>query len=120
MFFWIKQNEDVQRANYNLEAARNDLDSIRNQTAAIITTLYRNAQLAYKTAVLYRDSLIPLAQQDFQVALIAYQSGKIDFVTLASATRRSSDSRVAYLQAANQFLAARVAVEQAIGGPLEK
>jgi len=120
VFFWIKQNEDVQRANYNLEAARNDLDSIRNQTAAILTTLYRNAQLAYKTAVLYRDSLIPLAQQDFQVALIAYQSGKIDFVTLASAIRRSSDSRVAYLQAANQFLAARVAVEQAIGGPLEK
>ena len=54
VFFWIKQNEDVKRANYNLEAARDDLDSIRNQTAAIVTTLYRNAQLAYQTAMLDR------------------------------------------------------------------
>ncbi len=120
LFFWIKQNEDVKRANYNLDAAREDLNSIRNQTAAIVTTLYRNAQVAEQTARLYRDSLVPLAQQDFRVALVAYQSGKIDFVTLASAIRRSSDSRVAYLQAVNQFLATRIALEQAIGGPLEK
>jgi outer membrane protein TolC len=120
VFFWIKQNEDVKRANYNLDAARNDLNSIRNQTAAMVTTLYRNAQVAEQTATLYRDSLVPLAQQDFRVALVAYQSGKIDFVTLASAIRRSSDSRVAYLQAANQLLATRIALEQAIGGSLEK
>ena len=120
VFFWLKQNEDVKRASDNLEAARNDLNSIRNQTAAIVTTLYRNAQLAYQTAMLYRDSLIPLAQQNFQVALVAYQSDKIDFVTLASAIQRNFASRVAYLQAANQFLAAQVSLEQAIGGPLEK
>jgi outer membrane protein, heavy metal efflux system len=120
VFFWLKQNEDVKRASDNLDAARNDLNSIRNQTAAIVTTLYRNAQLAYQTSLLYRDSLIPLAQQNFQVALIAYQSGKIDFVTLASAIRRSYDSRAAYLQASNQYLAARVAIEQAIGEPLGK
>ena len=120
MFFWLKQNEDVKRAGYDLEAARDDLNSIRNQTAAIVTTLYRNALLAYQTALLYRDSLIPLARQNFQVALIAYESGRIDFVTLASAIRRSYDSRAAYLQAANQYLAAQVALEQAIGEPLEK
>ncbi|HEY1851746.1 MAG TPA: TolC family protein [Candidatus Binataceae bacterium] len=120
VFFWLKQNEDVKRAGYNLEAAREDLNSIKNQTAAIVTTLYRNALLAYQTALLYRDSLIPLAQQNFQVALIAYESGRIDFVTLASAIRRGYDSRAAYLQAANQYIAARVALEQAIGEPLEK
>ena len=121
VFFWLKQNEDVKRASYNLEAAREDLDSIRNQTAAIVTTLYRNAHCSrIRRALLYRDSLIPLARQNFQVALIAYESGKIDFVTLASAIRRSYDSRAAYLQAANQFLAAQVALEQAIGEPLEK
>ena len=120
VFFWLKQNEDVTRASYNLEAARNDLNSIKNQTAAIVTTLYRNAKLAYQTAMLYRDSLIPLAQQNFRVALVSYESGKIDFVTLASAIRRSYDSRVAYLQSANQYFAARIALEQAIGGALEK
>jgi outer membrane protein, heavy metal efflux system len=120
IFFWIKQREDVTRANYDLDAARDNAALIRNQTAATVTTLYRNAGLAGDTAALYRDSLIPLARQDFSVALIAYQSGKIDFTTLSGALLRAYTARVAYLQAANQYLAAQVALEQAVGGPVSK
>lgn len=118
LFFWLKQAEDAKRAGFDLAAAREDLDSIRAQTAAGVTNLYRTAQLDRDTALLYRDSLIPLARQGFEVALVAYQSGKIDFVSLAGALRRSYDARVAYLQAANQFLATKVALEQAIGQPV--
>lgn len=118
IFFWVKQKEDVRRAESDLEAARDDLGSIRSQTAAAVTSLYRNALLAYDTAVLYRDTLAPLARQDFEVALVAYSSGKIDFVALAAALRRNYDARVTYLQAANQFVANRVALEQAVGQPL--
>jgi len=120
LFFWLKQNEDVTRASYDLEAAREDLSSIKNQTAAQVTTLYRQAQLSYSTAVLYRNSLIPLARQWFEVALVGYQGSKIDFVTLVTTLRQSNDARVAYLQAANQFLAQRIALEQAIGGPIPR
>jgi len=120
LFFWLKQNEDVTRAGYDLEAAREDLSSIKNQTAAQVTTLYRQAQLSYSTAVLYRNSLIPLARQWFEVALVGYQGSKIDFVTLATTLRQSNDARVVYLQAANQFLAQRIALEQAIGGPIPR
>ena len=118
VFFWMKQNEDVTRARSNLEAARNDFKSIESQTAAAVTSLYRSAQLGYETAILFRDSLTPLARQNFQVALTAYESGKIDFVTLASALRRSYDARASYLQSTNQFLAGQVSLEQAIGSPL--
>ncbi|MGH7908067.1 MAG: hypothetical protein ACREP6_15695, partial [Candidatus Binataceae bacterium] len=59
-------------------------------------------------------------RQDFQVGLVAYTSGKIDFVTLSGTLLRSYNARISYLQAANQFLAGRVALEQAIGEPLPK
>ncbi len=118
IFFWLKQNEDVARARTQLEASRYDLVSVKNQTAATVTSLYRSAQYGYQTAILYRESLIPLANEDFEVALIAYQSGKISFVALAAALRRGYDARVSYLQAANQFVANRVALEQAVGAPL--
>jgi outer membrane protein, heavy metal efflux system len=120
IFFWLKQNEDVVKAQSDLAAARADLASVKSQTAAAVTTVFRNAQFAYETAILYRDSLTPLARQDFEVALVAYQSGKIDFVTLAAALQRDYGARVNYLQAANQFLAGRVALEQAIGAPLSQ
>jgi outer membrane protein TolC len=120
VFFWLKQREDVTRANYDLQAAHDDLASIRSQTAAAVTSLYRSAQYAYQTSATYQETLIPLAKQNFEVALIAYTSGKIDFVTLATALRNSYAARINYLQAANQYLAGRVALEQAIGGPLTR
>jgi cobalt-zinc-cadmium efflux system outer membrane protein len=118
IFFWLKQNEDIARARTNLEASRYDLTSVKNQTAAMVTSLYRSAQYGYQTAILYRRSLIPLANENFEVALTAYQSGKISFVALAAALRRGYDARVSYLQSANQFVANRVALEQAVGAPL--
>jgi outer membrane protein, heavy metal efflux system len=118
VFFWIKQNEDIARAHADLEAARYDLESIRSQTAAQVINLYRTAQIAYSAALLYRNSLIPLARQDFGVALIAYQSRKIDFVALSGSLRITYESRVAYLQAVNRFMATRAALEQATGSPL--
>jgi outer membrane protein, heavy metal efflux system len=118
IFFWFKQREDNTRAGYDLEAARQDLNSIVNQTAAQVTTLYRQAQFAYTTAKLYRDTLIPLARQAFTVGLTSYTNGKLDFATLINTFRQQSDARVAYLQAVNQLLAQRIALEQAIGQPL--
>ncbi|HEY6421044.1 MAG TPA: TolC family protein, partial [Candidatus Binataceae bacterium] len=115
LFFWLKQNEDVERARVSLEAARSDLNLVRSQTAATVTTLYRSAQYGYETSLLYRDSLTPLARQDFEVALIGYQSGKLDFNGLSGALKRNYDARINFLQAANQFLAGEVALEQAIG-----
>jgi cobalt-zinc-cadmium efflux system outer membrane protein len=120
IFFWMKQNEDVVRAKASLQAARSDQALIRIQTAAAVATLYRNAQFAYESSILYRDSLIPLARQNLRVALTAYQSGKIDFVTLSTVLQRLYAARVSYLQAANQFLAGEVSLEQAIGAPLHQ
>jgi outer membrane protein TolC len=115
VFFWFKQKQDVASAENLLDAARADRRAAELQTQTGILQLYRSTRLAYDTAVLYRDSLIPLARQDFQVALIAYQSGKVDFTTLSGTLRRIYDARIGYLTAANQFLAGRVALQQAIG-----
>lgn len=118
LFFWAK-NEDIRRARDDLEAAKEDLASIRNQTAGQVTTIYRQALRSRETALLYRDKLIPLAHQAFEVMLIAYQSGKADFTTLIAALRQQTDAQSTYLQAVNQMLASRIALEQAAGGSLQ-
>ncbi|HLW71735.1 MAG TPA: TolC family protein [Candidatus Binataceae bacterium] len=118
IFFWAK-NEDIRRAHRDLDAAREDLDSIRTQTAGQVTVLYRQILRARETATLYQHTLIPLAHQAFEVMLISYQGGKSDFTTLISTFRQQSDARVTYLQAVNQLLAQKVALEQAAGGSLQ-
>jgi outer membrane protein, heavy metal efflux system len=118
IFFWAK-NADIIRAGQDLDAAREDLESIRAQTAGQVTTLYRQILRSRETALLYRNTLVPLAHQAFEVMLVAYQSGKTDFTTLISTFRQWHDARSTYLQAVNALLAGKVALEQAAGGSLQ-
>jgi outer membrane protein TolC len=118
IFFWYHQKEDVESARSSLEGARSDRRTIELQTSTLVTNIYHQADLAHRTAILYRDSLVPLARQAVNVALVAYQGGKIDFVALTNALQQRNSSQVTYLQQANQFLAQRIALEQAIGQPV--
>jgi outer membrane protein, heavy metal efflux system len=120
MFFWIHQREDVLSAQHSLDAARYSLDSVLSQTETTVTQLYQSAQFAYESAKVYRGQLIPLADKEFKVALIAYQSGKVDFITLSAALQADYASRLTYLQNANSFFAGEVAVEQAMGVSFQK
>jgi outer membrane protein, heavy metal efflux system len=120
LFFWYHQREDVNAARHSLQAARYSLDSVLNQTEATVTQLYQSAQFAYESAQKYNGTLIPLADTQFRVALIAYQTSKVDFLTLSSALQNTYASRLTYLQNANQYFAVKVALEQAMGVSLPK
>lgn len=118
IFFWIHQHEDVHAAQHSLQAARYSMNSVLSQTEAAVTQLYQSAEFAYESAQEYGGSLIPLADKNFKVSLVAYQAGRVDFLTLSSALQSAYSARVTYLQNANQFLAGEVALEQAMGTPL--
>ncbi len=120
IFFWIHQREDVHAAQHSLQAARYSMNSALSQTEATVTQLYQSAQFAYESAQQYKGSLIPLADKNFKVSLVAYQSGKVDFLTLSAALQSAYASRLSYLQNANQFLAGEVALEQAMGVSFQK
>ena len=83
-----------------------------------MTTLYRTALVDCHQAEQYRDSLIPTTRMGFQVALVAYENGKIDFSQMQNAYQQLYVVQVIYLQFENQFLAQRVALEQTVESPL--
>ena len=120
IFFWIHQREDVRSAQHSLQAARYSLNSVLSQTEATVTQLYQSARFAFEAAQQHKEALIPLADKEFKVALIAYQTGKVDFLTLCAALQGAYAARITYLQNANQFLAGEVALEQAMGIPFPR
>jgi len=119
IFFWFHQKEDIRSASDLLEAARQNRRMVEMQTETSVVQLYRSTDLAYQTALLYRNFLVPLAEKDFRVALIAYQSKGIDFTTLANTLQNIYSARITYLTSMNQFLAGKVELEQLMGGPLK-
>ncbi|HYB91160.1 MAG TPA: TolC family protein [Candidatus Binataceae bacterium] len=118
IFFRWHQREDVVKSLHDLEAARYDLGSIKNQTSAIVTTLYRTALVDYRQARLYHDSLIPIARHGYEVAIVAYENGQLNFAQLQNAYQQLYSLQVSHLQLQNQFLAQKVAIEQTVGSPL--
>jgi outer membrane protein, heavy metal efflux system len=120
IFFWIHQREDVFSAQHSLQAARYSMNLVLSQTEATVTQLYQSAQFAYESAQEYSGALIPLSDKNFRVSLIAYQTGKVDFLTLSSALQSAYAARLTYLQNADQYFAGEVAVEQAMGVSLPK
>ncbi len=118
VFYIFKQREDAKSAEHLLEAARSNLRNVELQSQTSITQLYRTTDLAFEVASRYHDSLIPLARQSFQVALVSYQSRKADFAYLATTLQRIYTARINYLTAVNQHLTGRAALEQQVGGPI--
>lgn len=119
IFFWFHQKEDIQSANALLEAARLNRDTVELQTKTSVVQLFRSTNLAYQTALLYRNFLEPLAEKNLRVALIAYQSKQIDFTTLSGTLQNLYSARITYLTSMNQFFAGKVGLEQLMGGPLK-
>jgi outer membrane protein TolC len=119
IFFWFHQKEDIQAAKALLDAARRNRDSIEIQTKTSVVRFYRSTDLAYQTALLYQNFLVPLAEKNLKVGLIAYQSKKIDFTTLASILQSLYNARMTDLTSLNQFLAGKIALEQLMGVPLQ-
>jgi cobalt-zinc-cadmium efflux system outer membrane protein len=120
LYFWMKQSEDVKRAGYDLEAAREDLNSIRVRTAAKVTILWRHAQFDYQDALVYRDTVLPQSVAAFDSALTAYRNRSEDFPTLARLRDKLNDIRLTYLGAVNRVLEDRIALEHEVGGSLPK
>jgi outer membrane protein TolC len=118
VFFWAK-NEDIARARDDLDAARENLEAIRTQTAGQVTVLYKQIESARQTARYYRDTLIPLADQAYELMFAEYKKGDTDFPTLFGVLNQQSGAQATYLQAVNQVLAQKVALEQAAGADLQ-
>jgi outer membrane protein TolC len=120
LFFWMKQNEDVIRSRFDLKAARDDLEGLRIDTAAGITSLYRHMVFDSEEARLYHDTIIPAREEVFSSAVASYRKNGDYFAELVSARERLRDARSSYLQALGRLLMDRIEMERLVGEPLAR
>jgi outer membrane protein, heavy metal efflux system len=120
LFFWMKQNEDIKAARFDLEAAREDLNGIRNQTAGQVTILFRHVQFDYQNVIVYRDSVVPEALSAFDQALAGPGNREEQLATLSDLRNELNLDRASYLEAVSNLVADRIALEQEIGEPLPR
>ena len=89
----------VAEADSSLRAVYYQRDRFRNDLSLSIHRALAAFEQAGRQAELYRDGIIPQADQTFQATLSAYQVDKVDFLDLLDAQMALYSYRIDYLRA---------------------
>ncbi|PIQ84641.1 MAG: hypothetical protein COV75_01185 [Candidatus Omnitrophica bacterium CG11_big_fil_rev_8_21_14_0_20_63_9] len=119
-WFWTKQRYGVKAALYDKRSAEAAFAAMRNDVTRRIHEHWHQAMASHRTAMLYRDGLIPLAEQATESALAAYRSGQGSFAELVMALRGWTERRRMYDEALVEFEQHVAMLEQASGVSLRR
>jgi outer membrane protein TolC len=118
---WTKSKHDyeVEEAMAERQAARASLAAMKNMALFEVREMSAKVEAAMKSVSIYRDGLLPQAEQSFQAAIAAYQTGGVNFITLLDAQRTIRDVRMGYYKALADYQQSRADLERAVGKELQ-
>jgi outer membrane protein TolC len=82
LYFWRKQRKQVEQQTLLQQTTRWNFRKVLNQVRAEIAVVYQDLQRNRRLVQLYREGILPQAEQSFRSDLSGYRTGKIDFLTL--------------------------------------
>jgi len=118
---WTKGKYDhqIEEALAEKQAARANLAAMKNMAVFEVRDMAVKVQAAIRTLSIYRDGLLPQAEQSFQAAVSAYQTGGVNFMTLLDAQRTIRDVRMGYYKALVDYEQSRADLERVVGKNLD-
>jgi len=118
---WTKGRHDyeIEEAVAERQMAKSNLDAMRNMALFEVKDMSAKVEAAMKSVSIYRDGLLPQAEQSFQAAIAAYQTGGVNFITLLDAQRTIRDVRMGYYKALVDYEQSRADLERAVGKEIQ-
>jgi outer membrane protein, heavy metal efflux system len=108
----------VEEALAERQMAQSNLAAMKNMALLEVRENLAKAEAAGKSVSIYRDGLLPQAEQAFQSTVAAYQTGTVNFATLLDAQRTIRDVRLGYYKAIVEYEQSRADLERAVGKKL--
>lgn len=101
--------------------ARRAASTLEDQQAALLADLsadYAAVREAARSAALYRDELVPLAQSTLDVARAEYGSGHGDFLNVLTAEQHRLATQLGFARVQSEYFRALAELDRASGGGL--
>ena len=115
----------IGRRNYEIEetlaenrAAKANRDAIKVMTLREVGESQAKSDAARRSLTLYREGLLSQAELSFRAAMAAYQSGRVEFVSLLEAQRALRDARMGYFKNLVALMQNLADLERAVGKDL--
>ncbi|MBI2227521.1 MAG: TolC family protein, partial [Deltaproteobacteria bacterium] len=113
-----RRNYEVEESLAEIRAAKASRDAMRNMTLREVGESQAKVQAAKRSLQLYSEGLLTQAELSFRAAMAAYQTGRVEFVTLLEAERALREARMGYFKTQANVLQSLADLERAVGKEL--
>jgi len=113
-----KQKSQVDEAKALRESAESQQEQLENDLAAKIKMIYFRIKDAERQINLYRNALIPKAEQSLKASETAYSGGRVDFLNLIDSQRTLLSFQLSYYKAIRDYEQRIAELEMMVGESL--
>lgn len=110
----------VREAEAKVVASAREYDAMKDETQEEVKNLMLQVESQWQLSKLFRDSIVPKADQTLQISLRAYQVGQVDVLQLVDNWRQLLKMRLAQVRAETQLRQSLASLERLVGGQLEQ
>lgn len=110
-----RRNEEVEEALAEIRGAKANREAMRNMTLMEIGEASAKVRAGRQSVELYREGLLSQAELSLSAAMSAYQSGRVEFVSLLEAERALREARMGYYRAQAAWMQSVADLERASG-----
>lgn len=119
LWFW-KQNSGIEEKASWKAAAESSYQAMRNRVLFEVRKAVADFKTTGRRTELFRTSIIPQAEQALKAARVAYETGKVDFLTLLNSERGLRDARLRYYRVLAQHATNLAELERVVGASLSR
>jgi len=110
-----KYTSKTEETELNVKKAEDEFASMKNMVLFDVQQALVNVQTNRNLVLLYKNTVIPQAEQTLQSTTASYQTGKTEFLMLIDAYRMVLMSKLDYYMAVMNFMSSQAQLEQAVG-----
>lgn len=113
-----KNKAEIRSADANLAASQAALANMQNMAGLDLQMALTEAQSSWRRIELYKNTVIPQAEQTYQAGVVSYTNGKVDFMAVLDSLNALRNAKLDYYKARVDYEKAAANLEKAIGKPL--
>ncbi|MCM0759537.1 TolC family protein [Sporomusa sphaeroides DSM 2875] len=113
-----KNKAEIKAAEASYEASQAALQNMKNMTELDVQMTLTDAQATWRQIELYKNTIIPQAEQTYQAAVVGYTNGKVDLMTVLEGVNTLRNAKLGLYKAKTDYEKTAANLEKAVGKPL--
>jgi outer membrane protein TolC len=120
LWFMFDQRGRIQETSANVSIAETGLRLVKDEVSLKIKNAFSDYENNFKQVQLYREEILPQADEIYRTAYASYDAGEISYLEYLQARQTLVNSKSNYINILYNYNAAIAALEEAVGARLKK